>query len=432
MKKIFRQFIVFILKKEAQLVLWKYKPKIVAITGSVGKTSTKDAVYTMMHGHVNVRRSEKSYNSQIGLPLTILNIPNGWNNPFVWFVNICKGLWLFIWPHNFPEWLVLEVGVGKPGDMAETASWLKTDRVIITAIGATPVHIEFFKSKEHLVEEKSGLINTLKKDGILILNADDPIVMGMQTKTKNKIFTYGFNTEADLIASNMTLSYSENKKPEGVTFTVQRKGGDIVPVVMQGRFGKNHMYSTLAAFAVSCSLDWNIYEAIRELKNYQVPRGRMCLIPGVEGSIIIDDTYNSSPVASEAALETLKEVSSNGRKIVALGDMLELGEDSEEAHRSIGKIAKDSCNFLITVGERAKFIKAGAIEAGMQKENIFEFLNSTEAGDFLRDFIQTGDIILVKGSQGMRMERVVSAILRDVEMKDSLLVRQEKEWLDKK
>jgi UDP-N-acetylmuramoyl-tripeptide--D-alanyl-D-alanine ligase len=152
----------------------------------------------------------------------------------------------------------------------------------------------------------------------------------------------------------------------------------------------------------------------------------------VKGSIIIDDTYNSSPVAAEAALETLKEVSSNGRKIVALGDMLELGEDSEEAHRSIGKIAKDSCNFLITVGEMAKFIKAGAIEAGMQKENIFEFLNSTEAGDFLRDFIKTGDIILVKGSQGIRMERVVAAILQDIDMKGNLLVRQEKEWLDKK
>jgi UDP-N-acetylmuramoyl-tripeptide--D-alanyl-D-alanine ligase len=294
------------------------------------------------------------------------------------------------------------------------------------------VHIEFFKSKEHLVEEKSGLIKTLKKDGVLILNVDDPVVMGMQTKTKNKIFTYGFNTEADLIVSNMTLSYSENKKPEGVTFTVQRKGGDIVSVVMQGRFGKNHMYSTLAALAVSCSLDWNMYEAIRELKNYEVPRGRMCLIPGVKGSIIIDDTYNSSPVAAEAALETLKEVSGNGRKIVALGDMLELGEDSEEAHRSIGKIAKDSCNFLITVGEMAKFIKAGAIEAGMHIENIFEFSNSKEAGDFLRDFIKTGDIILVKGSQGIRMERVVAAILQDIDMKGNLLVRQEKEWLDKK
>jgi UDP-N-acetylmuramoyl-tripeptide--D-alanyl-D-alanine ligase len=152
----------------------------------------------------------------------------------------------------------------------------------------------------------------------------------------------------------------------------------------------------------------------------------------VKGSIIIDDTYNSSPVAAEAALETLKEVSGNGRKIVALGDMLELGEDSEEAHRSIGKIAKDSCNFLITVGERSKFIKAGAIEAGMHIENIFEFSNSKEAGDFLRDFIKTGDIILVKGSQGIRMERVVAAILQDIDMKGNLLVRQEKEWLDKK
>src|SRR5258708_612279 len=162
MKDILKRIISYILRIESQMVLWKYKPKVVSITGSVGKTSTKDAVYAVISKISYVRKSEKSYNSEIGLPLTILGIPNGWNNPVIWLENILRGFWLFIWPHKYPEWLVLEVGVGKPGDMKRTASWLKSDVVIITAIGENPVHIEFFESRKHLMEEKSSLIKTFK------------------------------------------------------------------------------------------------------------------------------------------------------------------------------------------------------------------------------------------------------------------------------
>jgi UDP-N-acetylmuramoyl-tripeptide--D-alanyl-D-alanine ligase len=113
MKTIFRKIIVYILQIESRLVLSKYKPKVVAITGSVGKTSTKDAVYAVVSKIAYVRKSEKSFNSEIGLPLTILGVPNAWSNPFSWFINIIKGLWLFIWPHKYPKWLILEVGVGQ-------------------------------------------------------------------------------------------------------------------------------------------------------------------------------------------------------------------------------------------------------------------------------------------------------------------------------
>ena len=126
MKITFKKVIAYILRIESQLVLWKYKPKIVAITGSVGKTSTKDAVYAVLSKISYVRKSEKSFNSEIGLPLTVLGVPNGWNNPLTWLSNVWKGLWLFVWPHKYPKWLVLEVGIGKPNDMKQTASWLKT------------------------------------------------------------------------------------------------------------------------------------------------------------------------------------------------------------------------------------------------------------------------------------------------------------------
>jgi UDP-N-acetylmuramoyl-tripeptide--D-alanyl-D-alanine ligase len=143
MRTIFRKTLIQILIAESKLVLMRYKPRVIAITGSVGKTSTKDALYAVLSKVAYVRKSEKSFNSQIGLPLTILGLPNGWNNLGVWISNILRGLWLIIGPNHYPRWLVLEVGVGKPGDMQETASWLRTDAVIMTAIGETPAHIEF-------------------------------------------------------------------------------------------------------------------------------------------------------------------------------------------------------------------------------------------------------------------------------------------------
>jgi len=430
MKTTFKKIISYILKIESRFVLWKYKPKVIAITGSVGKTSTKDAVYGIISKISYVRKSEKSYNSEIGLPLIILGCPNGWNNPYVWLKNILKGLWLFIWPHKYPEWLVLEVGVGKPGDMRQTASWLKTDAVIITAIGETPVHIEFFNSRDHLVKEKSGLIKTLKKDGLLILNADDKTVLELKTKSKNRTLTFGFSEDADVRGSEESIFYSDSGLPQGIIFRVD-EGGNSLPVIIEGVFGKNHLYASLAALAFFYGLKFNILDAINALKNYDVPPGRMRLLSGINNSLIIDDSYNSSPFACESALKTLGEIKSVGRKIAVLGDMLELGKYTEESHKNIGKIAEKNAEILIVVGPRAKTIEEGAVLAGMNEKNIFEFNNSRETGEFLKTFVKNGDLVLVKGSQGMRMERAVEAVLKDKENKEKLLVRQDKEWLEK-
>jgi UDP-N-acetylmuramoyl-tripeptide--D-alanyl-D-alanine ligase len=431
MKTFSKKIIANILKLESRLVLWKYKPRIIAITGSVGKTSTKDAVFAVLSKVAHVRKSEKSFNSEIGLPLTILGIPNGWNNPLVWVDNFFKGLWLFLAPHKYPKWLVLEVGIGKEGDMRRTALWLKTDVVIMTAIGETPAHIEFFYSRRNLIDEKSKLIKTLKKDGLLVLNADDPDVFEMRKKTKNLTVTYGFNEGSDVLASQDSILYDEKDMPGGIIFRADQGGGSL-PVVIQGVFGRNHVYASLAALALSLGLKLNTINAIEALKNYSVPPGRMRLLHGTNESAIIDDTYNSSPVACESALKTLGEVQSGARKIAVLGDMLELGKHTEEAHRSVGRIAAENVKFLAVVGPRAKAIKEGALEAGMGVRKIREFPNAFEAGEFMKDFVKPDDLVLVKGSQGMRMERVVEAILLDQENKDKLLVRQDKEWLEKK
>ena len=431
MKNIFKKFIVYILQIEARLVLWKYKPKVVAITGSVGKTSTKDAVYAIISGISYVRKSEKSFNSEIGLPLTILGVPNGWNNPITWLKNIAKGFWLFIAPHRYPEWLVLEVGIGKPGDMKRTASWLKSDAVIITAIGETPVHIEFFNSRKHLVEEKAQLIKTLKKDGLLVLNADDETVLEMKTKTKNITITYGFKPGADILGSGESIFYDENDFPKGIIYRVD-EGGKSLPVIIEGVFGKNHIYASLGALALASGLKWNTLDAVERLKNYDVPPGRMRLLEGINDSFIIDDTYNSSPFASEEGLKTLGGVKNKSRKIAVLGDMLELGKHTKNAHEHIGQVVKENVDVLVVVGQRAKDIKEGSINAGMDSENVFDFQNAHEAGEFLKDFIKKNDFVFVKGSQGMRMERAVETILKDQKNKSKLLVRQDSEWLAKK
>ena len=455
MKIIFKKIIAHILRLESQLILWKYKPKVIVITGSVGKTSTKDAVYAVISDFAYVRKSDKSYNSEIGLPLTVLGLPNGWNNPLVWLKNVLKGLWLFLSPWQstrYPKWLVLEVGVGKPNDMRWTASWLKTDAVIITAIGETPAHIEFFNSRKNLIEEKSNLIKTLKKSGLLVLNADDEDVLQMKNqgvKTKNLVVTYGFKEGADILGSGDHIFYNDDGEPKGIIFRVDEGGlahkstaeGNSLPVVIEGVFGRNHIYASLASLALSSGLKFNMIDAIGALKNYDISPGRMRLLKGVKNSLIIDDTYNSSPFACESALKTLAEVknfgspakdlTSAGRKIAVLGDMLELGKYTEEAHRNIGKIAGENLNnktdILVVVGPRAKVIKEGALETGLKEENIFEFLDSYQAVEFIKSLAQEGDFILVKGSQGMRMERVVEAILLDQKNKKKLLARQDEE-----
>ena len=417
-------------------MLLRYKPKIIVITGSVGKTSTKDAVYAAISKVSYVRKSEKSYNSEIGLPLTILGVPNGWNSLEIWLKNIARGFWLFLVPHKYPKWLVLEVGVGKPGDMKKTASWLKSDVVIITGIGETPAHIEFFDSRKDLIEEKSLLIKTLRKDGLLVLNADDEAVLYMKTKSKHRTVTYGFTEGVDVLGSGDNILYEEigepskAGEPQGIVLRVDIEGNSL-PVTIEGVFGKNHVYAALATLAVSLGLKFNILDAINALKSYDIPPGRMRLLKGIENSLIIDDTYNSSPFAASSALRTLGEVKCVGRKIAVLGDMLELGKHTLEAHKNIGKIAKENVDVLVVVGHRAENIKEGALDTGMSADKIFEFLDSYKAGEFMKAFIKNGDVVLVKGSQGMRMERVVSEILLDQKNKNKLLVRQDPEWLQK-
>ncbi len=437
MKNFFKHIIVIILTWEAGLVLKRYKPKIVAITGSVGKTSTKDAVWSVLAPHFHARKSEKSFNSELGVPLTILNLPNGWNNPFAWLKNIFSGF-ISIFGANYPAWLVLEIGADRPGDIKRLASWISPDVVIVTRFADVPVNVEFFQSKEAVIEEKSFLVKALKPGGLLILNNDDTDVRALASMRRDcRVVTWSIERESDFRASNFDFTYVLKdgvRAPSGITFRVNYAGNS-VPLSVFGALGRQQVHPVLAALALGSSLGFNMVKMAESVANHKTPPGRMRLIAGVKRTTVIDDTYNSSPVAVAEALRALHEMKTGGgegsprhRKIAVLGDMLELGQYSAAEHKKVGAEAKKSCDILVTVGVRARDIAEGALDNDMDENNVFQFDSSTEAAKPVENLLAEGDVILVKGSQGVRMEKIVEEIMAEPEKKGELLVRQEPEW----
>jgi UDP-N-acetylmuramoyl-tripeptide--D-alanyl-D-alanine ligase len=429
MKKLFKKTIVTIITWQAKLVLVRYRPKIIAVTGSVGKTSTKDAIFTVLSKFKTVRKSEKSFNSEIGIPLTIIGVPNGWNNLFAWLENIARGFWLIAWKHPYPEYLILEVGAGKPNDIKDVVKWLTPDIVVVTRFPDKPVHVEFFGSTEKIIEEKSSLALALSSKGVLILNHDDEKVYSLHKKSNCKTVSYGMHENATYRCLYPLYAYGKHNGitvPEGINFKVQYNGNTF-PVNLPNVIGMHVVGSTLAALACAHEAGCDLLSSITAISEYSTPPGRLSLIEGVNGSIIIDDTYNASPVAMDAAIVILSEVKAK-RKIAVLGDMLELGKFTEESHRAIGEQLVGLADMLVVVGSRAKFIASGALENGFPEKEVYSFEGSKTTAKFLASIVKKGDVVLLKGSQGIRLERAVEAIMAHPELKTKLLCRQEKEW----
>lgn len=411
------------------MVLKKYKPKIVAVTGTVGKTSAKEAVAAVLEKEFNVRKSMKSYNSEVGVPLVVLGRENAWFNPFLWLVNIFYGLKILLLKHEYPQWLILELGVERPGDMAKLTSWIKPHIAVITALAEVPVHVEFFPDAESLIKEKAKILKGLTPDDYAILNYDDKLVYGLREKTRAQIISYGFEEGANMLASNYRIILKNGGKivvPEGISFKVDYRGNS-VPMRFFNAFGKHQAYSALAALVVGTAAGFNLIEIAESLTGYQSPPGRLKLLEGVKNTLILDDTYNASPAAMCAALEVFNDLPAR-RKIAVIGDMLELGRYTIEAHKIIGNKLSEIANFVFVVGPRAKFIAEELKEKGFRNENIFQFSSADEVKKEVEKIMKEGDLVLIKGSQSMRMERVVEEILAHPEKADELLVRQDKMW----
>jgi len=425
MKDKLKKIITIIITWEAKAVLRKYRPHIVAVTGNVGKTSTKDALYSVLKNAYYVRKSEKSYNSEIGVPLAVLGVPNAWMNPIAWMRNIIEGLRLIFLKNHYPKWLILEVGADRPGDIAGVASWLRPDIVVVTKIGDTPVHVEYFASADEVVEEKGKLVDALTPEGLLVIDADSPRAMSLSKRTTARLVTYGFSEQAQFVASHPEVIYAAGDVPEGVTFKVSC-GTRSVPIRVKNTIGQHHAYPVLAAIAVAVSEGVNLVSAAQWVEEkYEPPAGRLRIIPGMNDSIILDDTYNASPSAVQAALAAIETVKGR-RKIVVLGDMLELGRFSVEEHEKVGETVSEAATIFFAVGSRMKAAGEKAQSLGMK--NVEFFSDSRAAAVALRKAIHKKDIILVKGSQSTRMERVVEAVMAEPEHRRDLLVRQDDEW----
>lgn len=418
--------VVSILTFEAKLLLSRAKPKIIAITGNVGKTSTKDAIYQALRGHVSARKSEKSYNSEIGVPLSILGLENAWSNPILWIKNIFDGMWQALFPRKYPSVLVLEAGVDRPGDMKNLTSWLKPDIVVLTRLPDLPVHVEHFSSPEEVVAEKLILVQALKTDGVLVYNQDDERVSEAAKTIVQKTVGYSRYSESAFTASGDNIIY-ENGQPLGLKFTLTHEG-ESAEFNLHNALGVQYTYNFAAAAAVASLFDISLADSAFALNSYMPPPGRMRLVPGIKDTLLIDDTYNSSPTAAERALSTLKELRGVGRKIAVMGDMLELGRYSVEAHKKLGEQAAETADILVTVGVRARGVAEAALSSGMSEKNILQYEESTKAGRELQNFIEPGDAILVKGSQGVRMERIVADLMKEPDRAEELLVRQSSVW----
>lgn len=427
MKETIRKAVVTILTWEAKAVLRRYKPRIIVVTGSVGKTSAKDAIYTALAANHFVRKSEKSFNSDIGAPLTILGVPNGWSNPVQWIRNILDGLLLILIKAPYPEWLIVEVGADRPGDISTSLAWLKPEVVVATRFPAVPVHVEFYDSPEAVQAEELSPLSWLRPGGIMVGNADDDIVKNATVPEGVEKILYGVDEDATVRCSKIKF-LTWKGMPSGMSFDVHI-GKERARVTLDSLVGSAHLYAALAGIGTATGLGIPLAHAAERFVDHKAPPGRMNLVRGIKNTVLIDDTYNASPVAVMDAIHTLLAVPAKGRKIAVLGDMLELGSYSVEEHEKVGREVYGKADLLITVGVRARGYAIGAEKAGMQRENILQFDKTIDAAEHLATTLEEGSVVLIKGSQGMRMERITKLLMAEPEKARKLLPRQDAEWL---
>lgn len=418
----------------AGLTLRRYRPRVIGITGSVGKTSTKEAVHLVLKQKYSVRRSIGSYNNEIGIPLTILGEETAGSSLIGWLGIFLRSTVRLLYCH-YPQVVVLEMGIDRPGDMDYLLGFVRLDVGILTKISTMPAHLEFFADVAELAQEKVKMIASLDSKQLAIINADDPVVMKYSGEIEAQPFTFGVKEEkADIKISNVVPDSEFAKRKNGVggiSFKLHYKKS-VVPVRLPHILARHQMYSALAAAASGVALGMNLVEISQALTNLRPASGRMSLLGGIKSSYLIDDTYNASPDSTLAALIVLDELRINGQKIAVLGDMKELGEKSEAGHRQVGRQVAETADTLVAVGESAVYIADQAKQSGMAADKIFQFEEAAEAGLFIQNkILQEGDLVLVKGSQAMRMEKIVKELMVEPLRAGELLVRQERCWLGK-
>lgn len=354
----------------------RFDVEVIGITGSVGKTSTKELTHAVLSQKYRTFKSPGNRNSILGLPMALFGL------------------------REHHEKAVLEMAMYVPGEIKTLCTMSSPQVGLVTLIGA--VHMERAGSMEAIVAAKQELVEALPADGVAILNKDDERVMGMADHTHARIFTYGLDPTADVWADNI-----QSMGLDGIRFTLHHKHEAMtvnVPLL-----GRHSVHTSLRAAAVGLveGLSWD--QIVRGLQATAVQL-KLVTVPGPKNSTIIDDTYNANPESMMAALNLLADL--QGRHIAVLGDMLELGPVEEQSHRLIGRRAADVAQRLITVGRRAEWIAEEAIKVGMPENHVIKVKDSETAVPILESIIAERDMILVKGSLGMQMDKIINAVGR--------------------
>ncbi len=353
----------------------KFNIPVVAITGSTGKTSTKDLTAAAISGLGEVQKTSANFNNEIGVPLTLLGI------------------------ENLQAAAVVEIGMRGLHQIENLAKFVQPTLAIVTNVNET--HIEILGSIENIAKAKSELVQAIPAGGTVILNADDKFVLAMknQAKPSTKIFTYAIDNQADFTAKNISISETSTK------FTCVHCSNSFdfeIPLT-----GRHNVLNALAGIAAAVSLGLTFEQIQLGFSNLAKTSARFEVLER-NNFKIINDAYNASPASMRASIQTVAEIYP-GRKIAVLGDMLELGDISEKVHRQVGiQLVKNNFDVLITIGELGNFIAAGAKSAGLK--NIFTTTTHAEAADKIKSIVQAGDTILFKASHGMHLEKIIELI----------------------
>jgi UDP-N-acetylmuramoyl-tripeptide--D-alanyl-D-alanine ligase len=409
MKSVIKRIIAWKVGLCVRILLARKKPEVIAITGSAGKTSTKEFVKKLLSIDFDVLAPSEGYNTEIGAPLGVFGekVPANIYNLFAWSAIILRCLAKAIFQKNFPDKLVVEMGADTPGDIRRLCSLFKPKiGVILTVL---PVHMEAFKNIDAIADEKSELARAIPESGKLFLNYDDMRVRGMAKETRGNVTYFGQqenggytvkNLRSDLTGMSFEVDYYEKK----AKFKARL-------------YGKHLIYSIAAAIAVAAEENISMSDIVDEVR-----------LEGQKGSIIIDDSYNANPESMIEALEFLD--TAPGRKIAVLGTMNELGDYEKTGHEKAGHVAGKVADVILTVGDSAKkYLAPAAAEEKIKKDSILSFLTAEKAGEWLHGKVKDGDVVLIKGSQNLvRLEKAVEMIMAEPQKKYDLLVRQSDFW----
>ena len=378
----------------ARYVLARRRLKIIGVTGSVGKTTAKEAIAAALSGRFAVFKNRANYNGLYGLPIALGEL------------------------EAEQDVAVLEMATDHFGEMARLCALAPPHIAVVTTV--EPAHLETFGSLEAIAREKGTLAAALPPNGLAVLNADDPHVAAMAGRTRARVVTFGMaEAQADIRAENISLSRA------GLRFDLHTPAGrDHAHFPL---FGRHQVYAALAAIGVGLACDVPLAEILERLASLPRLPGRLNPLPGRRGSLLLDDSYSASPAAVEAALETLAALEGR-RKIAILGDMLELGDFEAAGHEQVGRRAAAVVDLLITKGERGRRIADAARGAGLNADQVIVTYTAEDAAQAALDRLGPGDVALVKGSLATRMEQVVRLLLADPTAAADLLVRQEAAW----